>query len=761
MKKIFYSISIIVTILTVFSTNSISQSFECRVIENDYGYLVYQMRETSGTNTPTTSTDINDITFVIRYPSSAVDMDLICSSNDYEIFDGLGGEQTYSGYDYHYWNASAVPAINPPSNWTQNVWVDIAIFKATGATGSGLFEVATDGWDGRSLNWNQTVGGTAQDFEPTISGSGVTYSYPTVVYDYVWTGASNTYWDATANWSDECGNSVGSLPTSSDNCVIPSGVANYPNSVQATAFFGQPTCNSLRINSGATVSLEDLDFFQSLEVLYTVSGQLIVYGTLNMIPNSKMTVSGDTYLDASECLVVQADASGVGSFIDNGTITYGASGSAKVQTYLTNSAGAGNFDIHLIGPTVDEENYTGTGTGAYLQAFAINSSTYAYQWDQSVDTSGGTSGWDNIYSNTFEVRTGKGIGLSTIDNQDHTLEMTGELITGNVSSPSLGNGNNNLEIISNPYPSAIDFDALATANSSVVNNKYWIWDPTGPNYIARASGSGGSQYIQVGQGFFVQTNSSGTFDFSNTERSHSTDPFRNSNSNELTVKSFGGQDGYHDELVVRFDENATSGYDIEIEAAKLQSQNSDATQISTVSEDNSTLSVNVLPLELLNTGLTSVPMNFSCGYNTEYELSFEDMETFEYGYGTEIWLEDKLTGEDWVNIIESPIYTFTATPDDQTDRFIIHFFGPTSIDEGLTENSIDIFSSGQFAYVRNNTGENIKKVNIFTLAGELLIEDRNAALKLNKYRVHDEIGYFVVRVITDKNVYTKKVLITK
>lgn len=135
------------------------------------------------------------------------------------------------------------------------------------------------------------------------------------------------------------------------------------------------------------------------------------------------------------------------------------------------------------------------------------------------------------------------------------------------------------------------------------------------------------------------------------------------------------------------------------------------------------------------------------------------METFETG--TEIWLEDKQVGGDWISINDNPDYIFTATPDDLEDRFVIHFFGPTGVDEFEIENTVDIFSYRQYAFVRNNTNEIIKKVYIYSLSGELLQDKEPADIKLNKFWVSDKIGYFVVRVITDSNVYTHKVFISK
>ncbi|NOY49567.1 MAG: T9SS type A sorting domain-containing protein [Chlorobi bacterium] len=757
MKRYIYklALTLLASVSLMFSN---AQTFESRVIENDYGYLVYQMRETSGTGTPTTSTNIVDITFVVRYPSGAVDIDLICSTNDYNIVDGLAGEQTSGSYDYHYWNASNTP-FNPPSNWTQGVWEDIALFKATGATGSGLFEVAPDGFDGRDLNWNQDN----TDYTPTVNGS-VTYSYPTIVYDLVWTGADATYptfWDVAGNWETSCGGS-GTIPNTGNNCVVPVVAnGNYPINIGQVTGFGahQPICDYLRINNGASMSIDNQDF-ASTQAIYTINNNLKNLGTLTLVPEAELTVSGSTYIDDAVGFVVQANASGIGSFIDNGTITYGSSGTAKVQTYLSNSSGAGNFDIHFVGPTVDEASYTGGGTGAFLSAFdLVNGSTYAYSWDESVANA---NGWQNLSSNTYEVRTANGIGLSTTDNTNHTLEMTGALITGAVSSPALTYSNNHYELISNPYPSAIDFDALAgTDNSTVVQNKYWIWDPSAGSYITRSNGSSGTQYIQVGQGFMVETKQAGTFDFTNARRSHSNDAFRETIPNELTIFARGGMDGYQTEAVIRFEEEATNGYDIEWDAEFWPSQNSDATSIRSVTEDGVETAINMFPPENLASGsMFSVPLKFDCGYTAEYILDFSGFGSFEYG--TEIYLEDTQTGADWVYLNENPLYTFDAAEYQSPDRFILHFFGPTNVNEIDDVAKIDIFSSGQYAYVRNNTQESIKMIYVYNLASKLVMSTKIAdGQKLSSFWVSDQVGYYIIKVVTGANIYTEKVLIYK
>ncbi len=752
MKNIFYKIVFTVLLNSSFLFVS-AQTFEIRTVENEIGYLTVQMRETSGTGTPTTATNIVDITFVVRYPAGAVDLELLCSTNDYNIMDGLNGEQTEGGYDYHYWNASNTP-FNPPNNWTTGEWEDIAVFKATGATGSGLFEIAPNNWDGRSLNWNQE--GT--DFTPSINGD-VTYSYPTLVYNYVWKGGSAPppnfkKWNVSGNWNNECGSSAGAYPWGggNENVYIPSGLSNYPEQTSGGDDYAF-ICDYLLIENGAHITVPDLSGQTSTYTYFRVNNDAIINGKLYLPALGYATIVGSTQIDAAEGIEVQADATGVGSFIDNG-ITYGTSGSGKVQTYLTNTATAGSFHQHTVGPTVD----VGSAGGATLSAFdLVAGSTYAYDWDEAQPVA---DGWQNIYSNSYLVATGDGIALSTTDATDHTLEMTGEFITGSTSSPALTYSNNHYELISNPYPSSIDFDAFAAANSSDINNGYWIWNPGTGNYEARAGGTGSQQYVQVGQAFFVETKSGvGTVQFTNALRTHSSDAFRDILPNMLTMNVSGGDMGYSDELIVRFTEDATNGYDVNLDAEKWNSMYDDATMIRSIAEDGSELAINALPLEGLQGDMVSVPVNFQCGYTAQYTFDFEGIDSFEAG--NEVWLEDKKDNDKWIYLNNNPHYTFTATSYEPNDRFIIHFFGPTSIND-KDEAKVDIYSWRQYAYIKNVTNEKIKKVSIYNMAGSLVSErEVPNGQKLSKIWVSDHMAYYIVQVITESGVYTNKILITK
>ena len=746
---------VLASILIVTTFVSMSQSYEIRTYENDMGYIEVQMRETDGGEAlPETTDDINDITFAVRWLSSySADIEFLCATQLYNMFDPGGSRLTEGSYHYRYYNASP-SNFDCPEDWVVDTWVTITTFKVTSGSGTnGTFEIAPQNFGISTLNWQILENGVppVNQYEPVINGNVSGYDYPTIVYNLVWTGDGNDSgfqnehsWNLAANWSDECGGG-GSTPTSSDNCIIPAGVTNYPENINQAYVVGTGVANNVRIQSSGSISF---GIQGNQGELLNISGKLDVYGTFTINPDGGVTVGGNTYLDAATCLVIAADANGVGSFIDNGTITYGGSGTAKVQTYLTNAATVGNFYIHQVGPTVN--TIAGGGNGAVANDFTISGvQTYAYEWDEPSDQ------WVNIFEDN-PVPAGSGIIISTIDGANHILEMSGTLSTGNVNLAVTTGGSNN-ELLSNPYPSAVDFDALAFSNSGVINNKYWIWDPGVGTYAVRAGGSGGAQYVQVGQAFFVETVANGTFSFINTERAHSNDPFREVIANVLEVTAHGGGTSYLDRTYIRFDEDGTSGYDVNLEAIHWNSMYEDATQLSSVTEDDSTLAINVLPALDITT-MVSVPVKFTCGYNGEYILSADGIESFEQE--VEIWLKDKQNSNNWVDFGNNTDYYFTASPGDNEDRFVIHFFGPTSV-SNYNVDDITMYSSGKYAYIINNSNEQIEQIAIFDLNGRKVIDVVVSEQLSYRQYVSDKIGYYVVRVITNRNAYTKKIFIKK
>jgi len=249
---------LILSIIT-WSNFMYGQSFQVRTVESDYGYVEVQIREISGTNTPSTSNDITDLQFEIRWPQSYgsdVDVDIICA--EYNLVEGLGARQTQGSNYWRVFATDQVP-INPDHDWVVNQWESIGIFKVivTSSSGSGTFELSPDLWVFQGLNF----GLDGEDYSPLVYTNITGHPFPTHVYNYVWEGGaspSNGFdensWTSGANWTDPCGAIITELnpPASSSNCIIPTGMTFWPTNFYNTT---GATCNTIWIRPAALVEV--------------------------------------------------------------------------------------------------------------------------------------------------------------------------------------------------------------------------------------------------------------------------------------------------------------------------------------------------------------------------------------------------------------------------------------------------------------------------------------------------------------------------
>jgi len=241
---------------------------------------------------------------------------------------------------------------------------------------------------------------------------------------------------------------------------------------------------------------------------------------------------------------------------------------------------------------------------------------------------------------------------------------------------------------------------------------------------------------------------------------------RDETTNLLKIVTEGGDQGFVDETYIHFREGATTAYDVPYDAKKWYSMDPEATMIWTVASDNTNLAINKLPLEDLHTILNSVPLQFVCGYGGgEYILSFSELDTFDETI--EIWLEDLLSGDDWISITaEESIYTFTGLPNEPADRFKIHIMDPsvvTDVDEmDKAQNPIKIYAAENKIYIVKPDGNVINDIKIYNLLGsEIPYEITSMFHGLHTIQINEQTGYYFARVLTNNHIYTEKVLIKK
>ena len=238
---------------------------------------------------------------------------------------------------------------------------------------------------------------------------------------------------------------------------------------------------------------------------------------------------------------------------------------------------------------------------------------------------------------------------------------------------------------------------------------------------------------------------------------------RDASTDLLKITVEGGTQGFRDETYIHFDEDATTGYDVEIDAIKWYSIDPEATMIWSIASDNTELAINNLPQGDLYGILNTIPMTFVCGYGGgEYTLSFSEMDTFDES--VEIWIEDQVTGDGWLDITdEENTYTFSALPEDAPDRFKIHILDPNAITDINNQSASDpkkIYSSGNKIFLNKINVDQVKDIVVYNLLGQIVsYEIITSSNDLSTLQIKGNTGYYVVRITVNNQTQSEKIYI--
>ncbi|PLW98564.1 MAG: hypothetical protein C0591_04190 [Marinilabiliales bacterium] len=462
---------------------------------------------------------------------------------------------------------------------------------------------------------------------------------------------------------------------------------------------------------------------------------------------------------------IHSGPNGPGNFKIFGDLTYRSNASSSIETYMENNAPVGAYYFHNVGPTVQNTvDYYGGGTGIKLQAFDLDIlQTYAYQWQEPAGE------WLNVYPYLYPIQTATGLLLSSTEGSGSVMSFTqtGEMLTGDVSVyVRHTNGNPNpsyeyLELISNPYPCAVSWQSLYNRNSGLVNPVIRIYNAEAQawgdyNASTGESNHGVTDLIQLGQGIFVETNSAGHFTFTDEDKRFSSSPLRGDDGNMGSLKLSLNGNGMKDEMVIHFSQEATTGLDELYDTKDWGSYYEDATQIYSVVAGEM-LSVNSLPF--VYDEMMSVPVHIETKAPDSYTLSFNNLESFT---NTDIWLEDSYSGGEMIKITpENSTYTFFSSPDLLADRFVVHFnasFLPNAIGE-VEDKLINIYAVHNELYILNESTETIKEVAVFNILGQEISRAQVPEQSTYKFNLYEPAGYYIARVLTNKNVYSEKIFI--
>ena len=560
---------------------------------------------------------------------------------------------------------------------------------------------------------------------------------------------------------------TGSNAVSINNLTINNGTFN----LNMTGTPGHAIKGNISVASGATLNFSPSStgtiILNGLST-QTISGSGTISGNTNstliidnqVIENCTITLDGNLTINAAKSITINAtknlcvvgtlaNSAGNTGFVLKSDVTGTASllhnsnnVNATIERYLTGNTVTNNtYDFHLVSIPLNSDGISSMFNGMYLYEFSPT-----------------TNDWLSLGNATNTVLDNNQGFMIFYPNTNTTISFTGQLNNGSFTALTPSNASDQFNLVPNPYPSAINWNAVSGWTKTGIRDAFYIWNPGFNNYSTWGSYCGtlnATSNIPVGQSFIIKTDAPTTvLGMTNDVRVHGTQAFyKETHENTLDLLRLRVSDTTSaDELIVRFSAQATNETH-QLDVDKLFG-NLEAPQIYTVSNRLKKLTINTLPY---STQTVTVPVGLE--YNRNEQLTFDASGIESFNPSTSVYLEDKLLNR-LINLKENISYSFNHNTETTSPRFNLIFYGVIGIDGNNTPNDYLIWSTEDQVniHIPAITGKNAV-IELYNLVGQLIYKQHIALGSPSKITVPQFNGMGIVKVISGSNIYVEKVFI--
>lgn len=521
------------------------------------------------------------------------------------------------------------------------------------------------------------------------------------------------------NWTNTAGVYTGGANTTTFNGTLPqtisrTGVAETFNDIVfsgagAKLLLQAISCSNLTINSGANFSAGTPGFQVSMTGNWLNNG-FFSAGTAGIVlcnGTTAQTIGGSVVTDFRNLTIQNAAGVSIaanenllgtlllnsGMFTTTGfnfTLISNASGTARIGT-ITGGDITGN---------IIQQRYIYNGPANWRQVAAPVTGNTLQGWNDDIVTSGfpgsdypsfpfiSMASYDETVAGPKEY--GYVFPTTITDPIDPlagyyvyigplavTLDVTGPPVKFNQSfsvtyTPSAGALEDGWNMLTNPYPSTIDWDAAGWTRTNT-DQVLYVWNPALNQYATYVGGigtNGGSQYIPSSQAFWIRATAASPV-VSVTESVKSVqDPLymRSAPLNvpyllKLKLTTSNGED----ETVIRFNGNGSDFFDVGYDAYKMSSMDTSAPYIASTLDSIEDFSINTMgPL----TSDRIVPLKVYRTTSGTFTISRDSAS--DMPQSACIILEDLRTGT-ITPFPEGASYTYNHIGGDTMVRFLLHF----------------------------------------------------------------------------------------
>jgi PQQ-dependent dehydrogenase (s-GDH family) len=435
---------------------------------------------------------------------------------------------------------------------------------------------------------------------------------------------------------------------------------------------------------------------------------------------------------------------------------------------INSTANTGNIKIKRNSTPQIRQDYTAWSSpviNQQLLAFSPNTLPTRFYEYLSTGTTTTTAFQSIAPTNNFVA--GKGYLIRVDNNWSPTIpaifngEFNGVPFNGNVSQV-LGIGYN---LLGNPYPSPLNARTFLADNININTLYYWTHTAAAVagaypanNYAAfttlggTAAASGGdipSDYIQVGQGFYVNTASGGTANFNNNQRTFgSASPqFFKTNSSQEKHRiwlNLNDETTNYNQILLGYADGATNAIDA---SDGLVLNDSQSILYNFINNQKYVIQGRELPFVATDVVALGLKINQAGTYNISFENADGLLES------QNIYLKDNYNFT--LHDIKQSPYSFTTLAGDFTDRFqIVYQNDLLSIDE---ESAVLVYSDSKDIFIKSSN-ENIKEIAVFDVLGRKLYAFQD--INLNTFQTDTFTGQtqtFLIQVtLSSGKVLSKK-----
>jgi len=523
------------------------------------------------------------------------------------------------------------------------------------------------------------------------------------------------------------------------------GTLIFAGSVQTLGGTSQPVFNNITIAGTSNTTI-------------TATGQML-RGIL--VSNDTLNANGNLTLLSTAAQTALIDGSGTGEVL--GTLT--------MQRYVASGFGYKYFSSPFQAATVSQFSN---------DINLADSFPVFYKYDESLVS----SGWviDTASANPLIPLHGYAANLGA-SSLSKTVDIAGVVSNHTVSLSPVYNHNNpytlGFNLVGNPYPSPIDWDAATGISRTNVDNAVYYFNAgvtdrytgTYSSYISGVSSDGvANNIIPAMQGFFVHV-SNGTFPvtgsliLNNSARINNLSPiFHWGPGDEANQPLLRLNAGFltaripSDPVVVYFENKATPAFDKEFDALKLMNTSAEVPSLYAVSPDNARLSINAIPFP---DSITVIPL----GLKTDKQglITFNAVNIMKMPAGLHIYLYDVQT-KIYHDLELDPMYQLSLDAGKYETRFSIVFsrniLPADTLPAVNTNNLFDAYSSGKKLFVTADipTGQKGNMV-MYNMIGQAIWKQEISGTGKYQFEPACSSGVYILAFYTNKRVFSKKLFI--